>query len=56
MADNQQTEVDKYDGQHGRPEATPDMPQMGQDDLYGTRLNPVRETPSPFKNLQKVGG
>lgn len=55
MAD-QQTEVDKYDQKQGNPSATPDMPQMGPDELYGTKLNPVRETPNCFKNLQKVGG
>lgn len=55
MAD-QQTEVDKYDSQKGRPEATPDLPKMGPDELFGTKLNPVREGSVPFKGLQKAGG
>lgn len=47
--------IDSYDAQHGRPEATPDMPSESPEELYGTRLNPVRETPVPFRGMDKAG-
>lgn len=46
--------MDVYDSTHGRPEATPAMPNMSEAELFGTGLNPVRETPLPAKGLKEV--
>lgn len=54
MADEPNDPIDSYDAAHGKPEATPDLPPASTEELYGTRLNPVRETPAPFRNLQNA--
>jgi hypothetical protein len=55
MAEEPKDPTDEYDAQHGRPEGTPDQPKMSEADLYGTSLNPVRETITPFSNLREQG-
>jgi hypothetical protein len=47
--------LDAYDAKHGRPEATPAAPAMSEADLFGTSLNPVRETPLAGTGLREVG-
>jgi hypothetical protein len=55
MPDTAFDPIDAYDSKHGKPEATPDAPAMSEADLYGTTLNPVRETPLAAANLKAVG-
>jgi hypothetical protein len=51
--DTEQTEIDKFDATHGKP--GPDHPQISEAEKFGTDLNPVRETPTPFTGLSQVG-
>lgn len=46
--------TEEYDNTHGKP--GPDHKPLSEDEQWGQNLNPVRETPLPSKNLQKVGG
>lgn len=48
-----ETSDDAYDRKHGSQ--TPDKPNINPNDEWGENLNPVRETPSPFKNTGSVG-
>lgn len=45
---------DEYDRKHGSP--GPDAPTLSPAELFGEKLNPVRETASPFKNLSTATG
>jgi hypothetical protein len=56
MAEEPKDPIDAYDAKHGRPEATPDKPNQAEAEAWGTKLNPVRETPQAAKNLKSVGG
>lgn len=47
--------TDEYDRTHGKPGSVPDAPAMSEEDKYGTKLNPVRETPPAFTGLKQVG-
>jgi hypothetical protein len=47
--------IDAYDSTHGRPEATPAAPPISEDDAWGSKLNPVRETPNSATNLREGG-
>jgi len=47
--------IDAYDSAHGRPEATPDRPNISPADEFGEKLNPVRDTPLAGTNLNQVG-
>lgn len=55
MAEEPKDPIDEYDAKHGKPEATPDAPNISETDAWGTSLNPVRETPLAGKNLKEVG-
>jgi hypothetical protein len=44
-----QTSDEVYDKQHGSREA--DQPKMTEDQLLGTKLNPVRDVPLAASNL-----
>lgn len=55
MAEEPKDPIDEYDRTHGRPDATPDKPNQSEADAWGTTLNPVRETPTPFKDVKEVG-
>jgi hypothetical protein len=46
--------LDDYDRQHGAPDNG--QPKLSEDDAWGTRLNPVRETPLAGTGLKSVGG
>jgi hypothetical protein len=45
--------IDAYDSKHGKP--APDAPVISEDDAWGNKLNPVRETPLAGSNLKAVG-
>jgi len=51
----QQIPIDEYDRKHGAPEKTPDAPKLTEDEAWGNKLNPVRETPLAGTNLKDVG-
>lgn len=55
MSEEPKDPIDAYDAKHGRPEATPAAPNMSEADLFGEKLNPVRETPNAAANLKTVG-
>lgn len=44
---------DAYDKKHGKPDNG--APKMNEDELYGSKMNPVRDTPLAGKNLKDVG-
>jgi hypothetical protein len=46
---------DAYDRAHGKPGPT-GKPSITQAEEFGEKLNPVRETETPFKNTKAVGG
>lgn len=45
--------IDEYDRKHGAP--APDAPKLTEDEAWGGKLNPVRETAPAFSNLKTVG-
>jgi len=47
--------IDAYDREHGKPGSQPDAKPISEAEAWGTTLNPVRETPTPFKNVREVG-
>lgn len=53
MAEMKDT-IEEYDSKHGKP--GPDHTPVSQNEQWGESLNPVRETPTPSKNLKQVGG
>ena len=55
MSEEGRDVIEEYDSKHGKPEATPDKPNISPDDEWGEKLNPVRETPNAAKNLAQVG-
>lgn len=48
--------TDEYDRAHGNPASTPDAPKQTEADAWGTKLNPVRDTPLAASGLKSVGG
>jgi hypothetical protein len=48
-----QTSDEVYDKQHGT--RAPDAPAMSEDELLGTKLNPVRDVPLAAANLHDGG-
>lgn len=46
--------IEEYDSKHGKP--APDAPPISEDEAWGGKLNPVRETPLAGANLKNVGG
>lgn len=55
MNDNEDP-IDQYDRDHGFPEKGPaeSHPPMSDDEITGSKLNPVVETPPAFTGLRKV--
>lgn len=45
--------LDDYDRTHGAPDNGP--PKISEADAWGTKLNPVRETPLAGSGLKSVG-
>lgn len=45
--------MDAYDNKHGKP--APAAPVVSEDEAWGGKLNPVRETPLAASNLKAVG-
>lgn len=45
--------LDDYDRTHGAPNNG--MPKLSEDEAWGTKLNPVRETPLAGTGLKQVG-
>ena len=46
--------MDEIDRKIGTPDNGP--PKLSEDEAWGTKLNPVRETPMAATNLKSVGG
>lgn len=46
---------DAYDRAHGKPGPT-GKPSITPAEEWGEKLNPVRETETPFAGMNKVGG
>lgn len=44
--------IDAYDSAHGTQDNG--IPKVSEDQAWGGGLNPVRETPAPYKNLRQV--
>ena len=53
MAEEVKDPIETYDSTHGKP--GPDHKPMSEAEEWGTDLNPVRETETPFKNTKAVG-
>lgn len=53
MATEPADPIDQYDTKHGKP--APDAPVVSEDEAWGGKLNPVRETPNAATNLKAVG-
>jgi hypothetical protein len=45
--------LDDYDRKYGKPDNGP--PKLSEDEAWGTRLNPIRETPLAGTGLKSVG-
>lgn len=45
--------LDAYDSKFGKPDNGP--PKLTEDEAFGTKLNPVRETPLAGTGLKSVG-
>ena len=45
--------LDAYDSAHGKPDNGP--PKLSEEELFGGKLNPVRETPLAGTGLKQVG-
>jgi hypothetical protein len=45
--------LDEYDRTHGKPDNG--LPKMSEDEAWGTRVNPVRETPLAGTGLKQMG-
>ena len=52
MAEGDKLPIDEYDAKHGKPGAAPDAKPISEADAFGTTLNPVRETATPFTGLR----
>jgi hypothetical protein len=46
--------MDEYDRAHGKPDNGP--PKLSEDEAWGTKANPLRETPLAGTKLKAVGG
>lgn len=44
--------IDAYDSKHGDPSKTPDAPPISEADAWGTKLNPVQDTPLAATGLK----
>jgi hypothetical protein len=47
--------IEAYDAAHGDPSKTPAAPALSEADEWGTKLNPVRDTPLAGTGLKQVG-
>lgn len=55
MGEEPKDPIDAYDARQGRPEATSPIPSMSPADLFGEKLNPVRDEALPAANLKSFG-
>ena len=52
VTDDVKDPEDEFDRAHGKPDNG--TPKLGEDEAWGTKQNPVRETPAPFTGLKQV--